>query len=194
MNWDGHVPKKPARVFPQVCYIALNQIGRANPRSACETESNDGGDGPALMSARGTSCLPECMPPRVAVPRTAADLLHRASGLGAQINGVRSDNQLVTIPRPEGRGFLAREGKMDSEPLLKAIIAAMMFLEHSGPDEIDPDSAVKCLENMSYELLQLAGSDRREFLELIERIANQMPEERQRGFIRDIPRMTGMVE
>jgi hypothetical protein len=134
------------------------------------------------------------MPPRVAVPRTAADLLHRASGLGAQINGVRSDNQLVTIPRPEGRGFLAREGKMDSEPLLKAIIAAMMFLEHSGPDEIDPDSAVKCLENMSYELLQLAGSDRREFLELIERIANQMPEERQRGFIRDIPRMTGMVE
>src|SRR5262249_17416051 len=68
MNWDGHAPKKPARVFPQVCYIALNQIGRANPRSACETESNDGGDGPALLSARGTSCLPECMPPRVAAP------------------------------------------------------------------------------------------------------------------------------
>ena len=89
---------------------------------------------------------------------------------------------------------MPREGKMDSEPLLKAIIAAMMFLEHSGPDEVDPDSAVKCLENMSYELLQLAGSDRKEFLELIERVANQMPEERQRGFIRDIPRMTGMVE
>ena len=83
---------------------------------------------------------------------------------------------------------------MDSEPLLKAIIAAMMFLEHSGPDEVDPGSAVKCLENMSYELLQLAGSDRKEFLELIERVANQMPEECQRGFIRDIPRMTGMVE
>ena len=89
---------------------------------------------------------------------------------------------------------MPREGKMDSEPLLKAIIAAMMFLEHSGPDEVDPDSAVKCLENMSYELLQLAGSDRKEFLELIETVANQMPEERQRGFIRDIPRMTGMVE
>jgi hypothetical protein len=38
------------------------------------------------------------------------------------------------------------------------------------------------------------GSDRKEFLELIERVANQMPEERPRGFIRDIPRMTGMVE
>ena len=47
-----------------------------------------------------------------------------------------------------------------------------------------------CLTNF----LQLAGSDRKEFLELIERVANQMPEERQRSFIRDIPRMTGMVE
>jgi len=37
-------------------------------------------------------------------------------------------------------------------------------------------------------------TDRKEFLELIERVANQMPEERQRGFIRDIPRMIGMVE
>jgi hypothetical protein len=73
-------------------------------------------------------------------------------------------------------------------------LSPMMFLEHSGPDEVDPDSAVKCLENMSYELLQLAGSDRKEFLELIETVANQMPDERQRGIIRDIPRMTGMVE
>jgi hypothetical protein len=62
---------------------------------------------------------------------------------------------------------------MDSEPLLKGIIAAMMFLEHSGPDEVAPDSAVKCLENMSHELLQLAGADRKEFLELVERMLSR---------------------
>jgi hypothetical protein len=96
--------------------------------------------------------------------------------------------------RHENGLFCRREGKMNSEPLLKAIIAAMMFIERSGPDEVDPDSAVKCLEQMSYELLQLAGADRKEFLKLVERVADQMPEERYAGFIREIPRMTGMVE
>ena len=83
---------------------------------------------------------------------------------------------------------------MDNEPLLKAIVAAMVFLEASGPDEVDPDSAVRCLENMSYELLRLAGADRIEFIALIERVAQHETDERYARFIREIPRMIGMVE
>jgi hypothetical protein len=83
---------------------------------------------------------------------------------------------------------------MNCEPLVKAIAAAMMFLEESGDDEVDPDSAERALENMSHALLQYAGSDREEFLELIERVADGTPDEHDARFIRDIPRMIGMVE
>jgi hypothetical protein len=83
---------------------------------------------------------------------------------------------------------------MDNEPLLKAIVAAMVFLEASTPDEVDPDSAVRCMENMSHELLQLAGADRREFIKLVERVAEHEADERYAQFIREMPRMIGMVE
>ncbi|WP_433724522.1 hypothetical protein ACQP2Y_03490 [Actinoplanes sp. CA-051413] len=83
---------------------------------------------------------------------------------------------------------------MNCEPLVKAIAAAMMFLEESGDDEVDPDSGERALENMSHALLQYAGSDRDEFLELIERVADGTPDEHDARFIRDIPRMIGMVE
>ncbi|MGW4942989.1 hypothetical protein ACWEOZ_15550 [Actinoplanes sp. NPDC004185] len=83
---------------------------------------------------------------------------------------------------------------MNCEPLVKAIAAAMMFLEESGDDEVDPDSAERALENMSHALLQYAGPDREDFLRLIERIADGTPDEHDARFIRDIPRMIGMVE
>ncbi|MEU8607341.1 hypothetical protein AB0C29_05000 [Actinoplanes sp. NPDC048791] len=83
---------------------------------------------------------------------------------------------------------------MNCEPLVNAIAAAMMFLEESGDDEVDPDSAVRALENMSHALLQYAGPDREDFLELIERVADGTADEHDARFIRDIPRMIGMVE
>ncbi|GAA3909854.1 hypothetical protein [Actinoplanes auranticolor] len=83
---------------------------------------------------------------------------------------------------------------MNCEPLVRAIAAGMMFLEESGDDEVDPDSAERALENMSHVLLQYAGPDRDEFLELIERVADSTPDEHDARFIRDIPRAIGMVE
>ena len=82
---------------------------------------------------------------------------------------------------------------MNNEPLVRAIAAAMMFLEESGPDEVDPDSAVRTMETMGYELLRLVGSDRAEFLDLVERVATD-GDPRDAAFIRGIPRAIGMVE
>src|SRR5215470_17294383 len=113
------------------------------------------------MSARARAAFPNALPPLVAVPPNSCRFAAPREWLRCTDKGSPLGQPASAIPRPEGRGFLPREGKMDNEPLLKAIIVAMMFLEHSGPDEVDPDSAVKCLENMSYELLQHAGPDRK---------------------------------
>jgi hypothetical protein len=43
--------------------------------------------------------------------------------------------------------------------LMYAIITAFLFLESSRDDEVDPDSAVRCLEHMSASLLVLDDSD-----------------------------------
>jgi hypothetical protein len=83
---------------------------------------------------------------------------------------------------------------MNCDPLVRAVAAAMMFLEESGDDEIDSDSAERALENMSHALRQYAGPDRVAFLELIERVADGTPDEHDARFIRDIPRAIGMVE
>jgi hypothetical protein len=83
---------------------------------------------------------------------------------------------------------------MNAEPLVNAIVCAMMMMEDSGPDEINPDTAERCLENMGYELMQLRGGDREEFLALLERMANEATDERTSRFIGSIPFSIGMVE
>jgi hypothetical protein len=66
---------------------------------------------------------------------------------------------------------------VDPEPLVKAIISAMLLMEHSDPGEIDPDTAVRGLENMAHELLQLTGNDRAEFLAVLDSIAVSVTDE-----------------
>jgi hypothetical protein len=82
---------------------------------------------------------------------------------------------------------------MNPEPLVRAIVAAMMLMEECGPDEIDPDTAVRGLENMGHEILQLSGPDRAEFLELIEHMA-RTGDAHTATFLRAIPVSVGMVE
>jgi len=83
---------------------------------------------------------------------------------------------------------------VNPEPLVNAVIAAMMLLEECGPDEIDPDTAVRGLENMGHELLKLTGDDRTEFLALLERMAEAADDPRTERFIRSIPFSIGMSE
>lgn len=83
---------------------------------------------------------------------------------------------------------------MNKKPLVRAIVAAMMFLEESGSDELDPDAAVRGMESIAHELLQLAEVDRVEFIELVEGVARDSPDEHEARFIRNIPQMIGLVE
>ena len=80
---------------------------------------------------------------------------------------------------------------MNPDPLIRSIISAMMLLEDSGPEEIDPDTAVRGMEHMGYELLKLGDGDRAEFVAALERIAEVEPA--QAAFIRSIPFNIGMT-
>lgn len=82
---------------------------------------------------------------------------------------------------------------MNAEPLVKAIISAMLLLEHCGPDEVDPDTAARGLENMAYELLRLTDGHRREFVDVLGKIASETEYAPEAEFIRSIPFMIGMV-
>jgi hypothetical protein len=60
---------------------------------------------------------------------------------------------------------------MDSTPLVRAIVEALMFFEHAADDEVDPDTAVRGIEVISHELDALSDVDRAEFRLVLERIA-----------------------
>lgn len=56
---------------------------------------------------------------------------------------------------------------VDSEPLVRGIIAAMMLLENLSGTEIDPDVAVRGMEGIVGEIAVIEGRDRTELLQII---------------------------
>ncbi|MBO0831559.1 MAG: hypothetical protein J2P28_04620 [Actinobacteria bacterium] len=83
---------------------------------------------------------------------------------------------------------------MNQAPLLKAIATALMVLEDSGDEWIDRDIAVRGMENIAHDLLALSQEDRTEFIELLKRIADEETHVGSANFIRNIPRMIGMIQ
>lgn len=76
---------------------------------------------------------------------------------------------------------------MDNTPLVRAIVEALMFLEHAEDDEIDPDAAVRGMEVIGHELDALSLADRAEFRLVLERIAETSGGSAQRA--REVPFM-----
>jgi hypothetical protein len=84
------------------------------------------------------------------------------------------------------------EDDINPKPLVNAVVAALVLLENCGPDEVNPDTAVRGMENIGYELNRLTGAERGEFTNLLEIIATEESEAAE--FIRNIPFMLGWVE
>ncbi|MEU4770402.1 hypothetical protein AB0H12_45125 [Actinosynnema sp. NPDC023794] len=78
---------------------------------------------------------------------------------------------------------------MDNTPLVRAIVEALMFLEHSGEDEIDPDAAVRGIEVIGHELDALSAADRAEFRLVLERIAETPGDSGHAQRAREVPFM-----
>jgi hypothetical protein len=78
-------------------------------------------------------------------------------------------------------------------PLVRGIIDAFLFLETSRPDEVNPDSAVRCMESISASLLSLEHSDQLTLRSNLERIANDAQDHAYSDFIRKLPDMIGLA-
>ena len=78
-------------------------------------------------------------------------------------------------------------------PLIHAIIDALLFLESAGPDEVNPDSAVKCMENMAASLLTLEESDQLSLRSLLRQIAEETGTAAYKNFVANLADAVGLA-
>lgn len=77
--------------------------------------------------------------------------------------------------------------------LLESLLGCLAFLEHSDSDTVDPDSAMRALENAAYPLLNLSDADRMSLVRMFEQMAAEETDAGWREFIRLQPRGLGLV-
>ena len=77
--------------------------------------------------------------------------------------------------------------------LIEALIAAFLFLESAGPNEVDPGSAVRCMENISANLLALSLADQIELRLHLNKIADESEDIPYKNFVRALPDMIGLA-
>ena len=78
-------------------------------------------------------------------------------------------------------------------PLIRALIDALLLLEFSGPDEINPDTAVRGMENIASSLLTLEESDQLILRADLERIADKAEDQAYKTFVRSLPDLLGLT-
>jgi hypothetical protein len=77
-------------------------------------------------------------------------------------------------------------------PIVDALITAFLFLETCGDDEVDADSAVKCMENMSACLLELPQSGQLELRELLREMAANSDDQAYSKFVAEFADKVGL--
>lgn len=98
-------------------------------------------------------------------------------GKGKELQCIREDNTMIE----------------NQIPMIRAIIDALLFLENAGLDEVDPDSAVRCMENIASSLLAMKKSDQLALRADLEKIANNEQDASYREFVRGLPDMIGLA-
>ena len=78
-------------------------------------------------------------------------------------------------------------------PLVHGLIDAFLFLETSRPEEVNPDSAVRCMENISSCLLVLERSDQLALRLHLEKIAGDAQDQAYQVFVRELPGMISLA-
>lgn len=80
---------------------------------------------------------------------------------------------------------------MVEEYLLKALLSVVATLEDAAKFGMDSHSAVNALENVGFELDQMNEAERRDFAEILERVAGSV-DPAQREWVRSVPRNLGI--
>ncbi|CAL9528351.1 hypothetical protein [Streptomyces griseomycini] len=86
----------------------------------------------------------------------------------------------------------------DTDPLVTAlaglVVDVVRFLDDCDDDEVDPDSAVKMTESVSWVLLQLPPDQRERLLRVLADMAGAEPDPGRREFLESFPFTCGLVE
>ncbi|KPC68344.1 hypothetical protein ADL35_43805 [Streptomyces sp. NRRL WC-3753] len=86
----------------------------------------------------------------------------------------------------------------DTDPLVPVlaglVVDVVRFLDSCEDDEVDPDSAVKMMESVSWVLTRLPQDQRDRFLKVLADLAEAEPEPGRREFLRAFPFSSGLVE
>jgi hypothetical protein len=80
----------------------------------------------------------------------------------------------------------------DCLPLVRALIDALLLLESSGPDEVNPDTAVRGMENISSSLKALDESAQRDLRAQLLQIADESDDVPFSKFVRSLPDILGL--
>ncbi|WP_033258528.1 MULTISPECIES: hypothetical protein [Kitasatospora] len=78
---------------------------------------------------------------------------------------------------------------MIEEHLARAVLSAIMLLDHASAEEIAPDTASQGLENIAADLNAMDAAGRRHFRRVLARLAEQEPE--YAPYSEELPRLLG---
>ncbi|MEV4444416.1 MULTISPECIES: hypothetical protein [Streptomyces] len=74
------------------------------------------------------------------------------------------------------------------------VVDVVWWLESRGDEEVDPDSAVKMMENVGWALVQLLPDQRQRLLQVLADLAESEQDPARRQFLESFPFAIGMVE
>jgi hypothetical protein len=77
--------------------------------------------------------------------------------------------------------------------LVRALIDAFLFLESADSEEVNPDSAVRCMENIASSLLSMETSDQIALRSICAKIADESNDASYSSFVRSLPDMIGLA-
>jgi hypothetical protein len=81
----------------------------------------------------------------------------------------------------------------DDRPLIRGLIGAFLFPETSDPEEVDPDSAVRCMESIASCLLELRNADQLALRARLETIAGEAEDSAYGDFVRALADNIGLA-
>ncbi|MEU3597473.1 hypothetical protein ABZ714_01865 [Streptomyces sp. NPDC006798] len=86
----------------------------------------------------------------------------------------------------------------DQDPLVSTLTSTLIdvvwWLETCDDDEVDPDSAVKTMENVAATLADLPPAHHERLLETLATLADREPDPERREFLESFPSDFGLVD
>ncbi|MCB1051249.1 MAG: hypothetical protein KDC71_11675 [Acidobacteria bacterium] len=82
---------------------------------------------------------------------------------------------------------------MNLLPLATTIAEAFLILESSGDEEINPDTAVRGMENLCSILLTLSMEDQKRLRQIFYQIESSSSDSGYKIFIKELPNMIGLA-